>query len=328
MKTYILDAQFSQLFAAFGIDPGEVLRKAGLAEDLFSRSTPALSGSDYLALMEAVGQLAPSEDLAIRLATSDGVERFSPPIFAAYCAQNGQRCIERLAQHKPLIGPIRYRLETLGQESTLYIEADEPGIQIPAFLAEVELAFILHIIRSATKEQIQPLRVESVYPVSSSLEKLLGVPVEVTGVNAITFKLSDLQIPFISHNENMWSYFEPELSRRLSQLDVEDSTSARVRAALVELLPAGENTIEDVARKLVTSARTLQRQLSEEGTTFRKQLNHVRLLLAKQYLSTTDMSMDSIAFMLGYLEANSFVRAFTLWTGTTPSAYRTEQRHA
>lgn len=114
MKTYILDAQFSQLFAAFGIDPGEVLRKAGLAEDLFSRTTPALSGSDYLALMEAVGQLAPSEDFAIRLATSDGVERFSPPIFAAYCAQNGQRCIERLAQYKPLIGPMRYRLETLG----------------------------------------------------------------------------------------------------------------------------------------------------------------------------------------------------------------------
>lgn len=328
MKTYILDAQFSQLFAAFGIDPGEVLRKAGLAEDLFSRATPSLSGSDYLALMEAIGQLAPSEDFAIRLATSDGVERFSPPIFAAYCAQNGQRCIERLALHKPLIEPMRYRLETLGQESTLYIEADEPGIQVPAFVAEGELAFILHIIRSATKEQVQPLRVESVYPVSSSLEKLLGVPVEVTGVNAITFKLSDLQIPFISHNESMWSYFEPELSRRLSQLDVDDSTSARVRAALVELLPAGESTIEDVARKLVTSARTLQRQLSEEGTTFRKQLNHVRLLLAKQYLSTTDMSMDSIAFMLGYLEANSFVRAFTLWTGTTPAAYRTEQHHA
>ena len=195
MKTYILDAHFSQLFTAFGINPGEVLRKAGLAEDLFSRSTPALSGSDYLALMDAVGQLAPSEDFAIRLATSDGVERFSPPIFAAYCAQNGQRCIERLAQHKPLTGPIRYRLETLGQESTLYIEADEPGIQIPTFLAEGELAFILHIIRSATKEQIQPLRAESVYPVSSSLEKLVGVPVEVTGVNAITFKLSDLQIP-------------------------------------------------------------------------------------------------------------------------------------
>ena len=154
MKTYILDAQFSQLFTAFGINPGEVLRKAGLAEDLFSRATPALSGSDYLALMDAVGQLAPSEDFAIRLATSDGVERFSPPIFAAYCAQNGQRCIERLAQYKPLIGPIRYRLETLGQESTLYIEADEPGIQIPTFLAEGELAFILHIIRSATKEQI------------------------------------------------------------------------------------------------------------------------------------------------------------------------------
>lgn len=325
MKTYLLDSQFPQLFAAFGLDTGEVLRKAGLAEDLFSRPTPAATGPDYLALMQAIGELDSTGTLAVRLATADGIERFSPPIFASFCARDGQRCIERLAQYKPLIGPVRYRLETLGTESTLYIEGEDAGVQLPAFVAEGEFAFILHVLRSATKQQIQPLRVESVYPVSDSLQELVGVPVTVNGINAVTFAAADLQIPFISHNEGMWSYFEPELSRRLSQLEVDDTTSARVRAALVELLPAGENTIEDVARKLVTSARTLQRQLSDEGTTFRKQLNHVRLLLAKQYLASGDMSMDAIAFMLGYLEANSFVRAFTLWTGTSPAAYRANQ---
>lgn len=326
VKSYLLDTQLPRLLAAVGLDTGEVLRKAGLAEDLFTRPTPAASGADYLALMQAIGELAPSDDLAVSLATADGIEQFNPPIFAAFCARDGLRCIERLAQYKPLIGPVRYRLETMGPESTLYLEGEDAGSQLPAFVAEGEFAFILHVLCSATKQHIKPLRVESAHPVSSSLEKLTSAPVVVNGINAITFALSDLEIPFISHNEGMWSYFEPELSRRLSELDLDDTTSARVRAALVELLPAGESNIEDVARKLATSARTLQRRLSDEGTTFRKQLGHVRLLLAKQYLSSGDMSTDSIAFMLGYLEANSFVRAFTLWTGTTPAAYRAKSR--
>ena len=326
MKNYLLDTQLPQLLATAGIDAGEALRLAQLPEDLLSRAEPVLTGAEYLQLLDAVGQLAPTDGFAVTLTTAEGIEQFSPPIFAAYCSPNGAACIEQLAKLKPLIGPVRYRLETLGPEATLYIEGEEPGTQLPAFVAEGEIAFILHVMRSATKRHITPLQVEAAHPVSDALTELVGAPVAVTGINAVTFTAEDLQAPFISHNEAMWSYFEPELRRRLSQLEVEDSTSARVRAALVELLPAGENTIEDVARKLATSSRTLQRQLSEEGTTFRKQLNHVRQLLAQQYLTTGDMDMDTIAFMLGYAEAGSFVRAFTLWTGASPAAYRAQHK--
>lgn len=322
MATYVLDAQLLQLFGQAGVKAHEVLRKAGLPDDLFARTTPAVSSEGYLALMQAIGDLTPAEGLAVELAIHDGVQQFSPPIFASYCARDGQRCIERLARYKPLIAPVRYRLEELGAETTLYIDSDSPGLTLGAFVSEGEIAFILHVLRSATKTHVVPTQVEVAHEPSRRLLDHLGVPVARSGVNAITFRGSDLRLPFITANDSMWSFFEPELQRRLSQLEVDDTTSARVRAALVELLPAGETTVEDVARKLMTSARTLQRQLTAENTTFRKQLNHVRLLLAKQYLSTTDMTMDSIAFMLGYLEAASFVRAFTLWTGATPAQFR------
>ena len=59
-------------------------------------------------------------------------------------------------------------------------------------------------------------------------------------------------------------------SKRLAELDVDESTSGRVRAALTELLPGGMSSIEDVAAKLGLSRRTLQRKLSEENTTFQK----------------------------------------------------------
>lgn len=120
----------------------------------------------------------------------------------------------------------------------------------------------------------------------------------------------------------MWEYFEPELTKRLSEIDKDESISGRVRSALTELLPSGEFTIDDVAKKLGYSKRTLQRKLSGENTTFQKQLNSVREVLAKNYLQTTDMTANDIAYLLGYQELNSFLRAFTSWTGKSISEYK------
>lgn len=48
----------------------------------------------------------------------------------------------------------------------------------------------------------------------------------------------------------------------------------------------------------------------------------MRELLAKRYLNATSMRTEEIAFMLGYVEHNSFLRAFSSWTGVSPSEYR------
>lgn len=120
----------------------------------------------------------------------------------------------------------------------------------------------------------------------------------------------------------MWDYFKPELTKRLSELSVDDSTSARVRSILTELLPNGEFTIDDVAKKLGYSKRTLQRKLSSENTTFQKQLNSTREVLALNYLQNTDMTTSNIAYLLGYQELNSFLRTFSIWKGMSISEYR------
>ena len=131
---------------------------------------------------------------------------------------------------------------------------------------------------------------------------------------------------YCSRNESMWEFFEPELKRRLSMMETDDSCAARVRSALMELLPSGECTIDDVAKKLGYSKRSLQRKLQEEDTNFQKQLNHTRELLARTYLANTDMTTEDIAFLLGYQESGSFLRAFTVWTGQTVNEYRNTVR--
>lgn len=105
-------------------------------------------------------------------------------------------------------------------------------------------------------------------------------------------------------------FFEPELRKRLNEMDIDDSFSTRVRSILVELLPAGKSTIDDVANALAISKRTLQRKLKQEDTTFQKQLNHTRELLAKNYIKNTQFSSEDIAYLLGYQDLNSFLEHF------------------
>jgi len=80
--------------------------------------------------------------------------------------------------------------------------------------------------------------------------------------------------------------------------------------------------VDSVASTLCISSRTLRRRLQSAGTSFRKVMNEVQEALALDYLRRTDLSIDEIAFLLGYSDTSNFRHAFKQWTGQTPSAYR------
>jgi AraC-like DNA-binding protein len=98
-----------------------------------------------------------------------------------------------------------------------------------------------------------------------------------------------------------------------------------VRAALLEALPSGLVTLEEIGRRLAVSKRTLQRRIEAEGTSFQRILSETREAVARHYLEATTLPAAEIALLLGYDEPNSFSRAFKTWTGTTPDTVR--RRH-
>src|SRR5207245_1934660 len=80
--------------------------------------------------------------------------------------------------------------------------------------------------------------------------------------------------------------------------------------------------VSKVAKSLGMSVRTLQRRLGELGTTYQDVLDNVRHRSARRLLRRTDLSMEEVAFLLGFEEVNSLMRAFQIWEGTTPSRWR------
>jgi AraC-like DNA-binding protein len=84
--------------------------------------------------------------------------------------------------------------------------------------------------------------------------------------------------------------------------------------------------LDAIAGTLGVSERALRRRLTAAGTSFRALADGVLAPLAKQYLHGTTLSVAAVAERLGYSEPGSFVRAFRRWTGTTPDAFRGDQR--
>lgn len=327
MKHFLIDKNYGTYLSGMGFSMDEVLKKAMLPEDLFARQTPSLTAEEYFRFMGAIDALSPDEQTLIRLAASEGIEAFSPPIFAAYCSRNALVCLKRLAQYKPLIGALLYQVEETETEVSVEILSGNEELELPEILVGIEFVFLVGLIRKATKETITPLSVTAKQPMkNSAYADFIGKAITVGDKNRLVFSKEDALVPFISRNESMWEFFEPELKRRLSMMETDDSCAARVRSALMELLPSGECTIDDVAKKLGYSKRSLQRKLQEEDTNFQKQLNHTRELLARTYRANTDMTTEDIAFLLGYQESGSFLRAFTVWTGQTVIEYRNTVR--
>lgn len=114
----------------------------------------------------------------------------------------------------------------------------------------------------------------------------------------------------------------------LTALAIEDTirtmSCAKSVAELVlkHLVRQVDASVDDVARALGMPARTLQRRLKTENTSFQAQQNKALSELAAQYLANPLLDVEAIALKLGFSDRHSFSRAFKRWTGQTPSNWR------
>jgi len=95
----------------------------------------------------------------------------------------------------------------------------------------------------------------------------------------------------------------------------------RVRDIVAETFPVS-TSLDDVARRLNLSSRSVHRRLHEEGSSLRAIKDALRRDLALSRLEKTDEPIAQIAMSLGYADPSAFYRAFLSWTGTAPTTYR------
>jgi AraC family transcriptional regulator of adaptative response / methylphosphotriester-DNA alkyltransferase methyltransferase len=93
--------------------------------------------------------------------------------------------------------------------------------------------------------------------------------------------------------------------------------------AIVEAEYATELTLDDVARRVASSRRHLQRAYAEiGGTTFREHLTRVRMQRAAELLVVRELTVREVAGRVGYRQPAQFAKAFRRHLGMAPSDYR------
>ena len=305
------------------IDETAVLRRASLPSTLFEGEGSRISLDELYALHEAVELEAGDPDAALRAGKIVSIELFDPALFAAICSPDMNTAARRLGEFKRMVGLFGLDVD-VGSDETEIAYRCKSRPDIPRTLGLSELVFLVAFVRRATRREIVPRRV-TVQRAPGALEaytKYFGCRIDETNAWSVTFSAADARLPFLTHNAGMWEAFEPSLRRRMAQASEARSSREQVEGVLVELLPCGRTELKDVAQELGVGARTLQRRLASEGTSWLSVLAETRERLACHYLRTTKMSPAEVSFLLGFGDPNSLFRAFHRWTGTTPEAWR------
>jgi AraC-like DNA-binding protein len=137
-----------------------------------------------------------------------------------------------------------------------------------------------------------------------------------------------MELPFVTHNADLLATVAPQLEAELTEQLAHKTFTEQAQGILKHLLAGQRPGIEDLARELHLSTRTLQRRPTEQGITFQRLLDEARRELARHYLRHSTRELNETAYLLGYEDANSFFRAFHHWEGTTPGHWRAIQKNS
>jgi AraC family transcriptional regulator of adaptative response / methylphosphotriester-DNA alkyltransferase methyltransferase len=101
----------------------------------------------------------------------------------------------------------------------------------------------------------------------------------------------------------------------------------RDAVAIVETDYGSDLSLDEIARRVASSRRQLQRSYAEIGkTTFREHLTAVRMERAAELLATRGLTVREVADRVGYRQPAQFAKAFRRRHGLAPSAFRDVRR--
>ncbi|WP_375750616.1 AraC family transcriptional regulator ligand-binding domain-containing protein [Vibrio sp. HN007] len=117
------------------------------------------------------------------------------------------------------------------------------------------------------------------------------------------------------------AFFDTHLNSELAEIVDQNRIDQRVARHVTQALSEGVPSLNEIAKQLGMSSRTLQRRLSDEGLVYQGLVDDTRRDLAIRLLEKNEYSLAEIAFLTGYSEQSTFTRAFKRWHGQTPTRF-------
>jgi AraC-like DNA-binding protein len=296
----------------FHLGPGTLAYARALGFDIPAggHRSLALEPRVYYGLFAAAEPMA--ADLYQGVLDHFGFETLDPALLIGLCSENLTSAALRIAQYKPLIGPLGL---DVGQDNgglQLRFSWPEP-LPVPPLLLAIETLFWVALARRGpvVPQPALTVTLPALPPERGLFEQIIGTRVMLGARQEIGFSARAASAPFSSRRDDLVEV----LQRSLCVVATDRSFITALRQALTSALPAGRATIGTIASDLGMSRRTLQRRLGEAGTSFRQELTAVRAALDAQLIEARGHSSAEAAFLLGFRDVNSLYRARKSWDG-------------
>lgn len=309
------------------VDPQTIFVAAGLDPELMQQQGARYSLSKIAVLWHEAENALNDPCFGIEVANSWHPSHFGALGYAMLASKSLRMTLERLIRYFRVISDLHFaELTEQAAENTLTFSlVYSDNEQHPPAREDAALAWVMSTLRVNYQQELAPAGVMFSHDQQSCSMKyyeFFRAPLTFNGASCaiiLPLDVADEELP--SWNSEMAAFNDQQMEKYLSTLQTAN-LSSKVKKRIVEHLPSGDATLENVASDLALSTRTLQRMLSQENTGFMQLLEETRKELARGYVSQHTMDLTEIAFLLGFSDLSSFSRSFKRWTGQPPNHYR------
>lgn len=286
------------------------------------------------AVLNRAAELTGVDSVGLRVGMQFRPATFLDVGYALAAASTIREALEINMRYQPLTQEVaRTRLEFSGSEARIVLEPAFPDVEEMRRVTDAILAGYASIGRWLLWDQDRPVAAAqfrhaepspetcSFYHKLFGDEVTFGAPVDMLVIDAAL-----VSRPLPNANPALVQLLTGRLNARLGAYQAGSALRMLVISGLHKQIRQGKPSLEDTAKLLGMSGRTLRRRLMEEELSYSELLVAARKEAAEVYIHEDKMSLSDIANLLGYGDQTAFMRAFKGWFGMSPGAFREKLR--
>lgn len=315
---------------SYGLDPAAVFERAGLDPTRWNEPGARFDDDKLDRAWILATELTGDPCIGLRVARHFSPASLQALGFVWLTSESLFDALSRLVHYfRAVSNSIELELAVSGEECRLSIARVMHRRQSREQSRDALWAALISLCRISTSEDFTPLALELERPEPPCVAEFYALFRAPIGFgarrDAMVFRRDQVERPLPTANRALAQANEQIVADYMARLD-QTRFADRVRVKLVEALPGGGAEVEEVARALNVSVRTLQRRLANEHTSWSALLDEARCELALRFIGERQMSVKETTYVLGFSEPSNFTRAFRRWTGRSPTAYRDAAR--
>lgn len=324
-RSVTLSAVLVELARDHGVPLEECLRDTGIEPAQLTTPGTEVTAAQELALVgNLVTRFGDRPGLGVEAGMRTHVTTYGALGLALLSSPTVRSAVELLMRYIRMTTTFA-RTRHVYRDGRLLLYADDREVpeRLRGFLLERDVAVLLTNWATVYHAPAPIVGGEVAWGLRPRLRPLLDeygiTAIDGAGPHLVVFDTAGFDDPLPQASPLTAALFEQQCAQLLRRRGLAQGIAGSVREVLLRRL-GGRVSQEDVAAALHMSLRTMRRRLADEGTSYRRLSSETYGNLAEELLAT-GLTVEDVAYRMGYSGAPSFSNAFKQWRGVSPGRF-------